>query len=74
MLTISMDMNSMLGPKESSRLQATTDHDGPSMYSDHYTTSINCCEKTFYWDDERIPEYDMVDTIVLYKIIIQWVL
>ena len=26
-------------------LQATIDPHGPSMYSDHYTTSINCCTK-----------------------------
>ena len=34
----------VLGPHRFSLL-ATIDHHGPSMYSGHYTTSVNCCKK-----------------------------
>ena len=39
-----MDMTVVLGLNKFS-LQATIDHHGPSMYSDHYIGFINCCEK-----------------------------
>ena len=41
--SIPMDMTVVLGLHKSS-LQATIDNHGPSMYSGHYTTSINCCK------------------------------
>ena len=40
--SIPMDMTVVLGLHKFSVL-ATIDHDGPSLYSGHYTTSINCC-------------------------------
>ena len=39
-----MDMTIVIGPHKFI-LQAPIDHHGPSMYSDHYTTSSNCCKK-----------------------------
>ena len=42
-------------------LQATIHHHGPSTYSGHYATSINCC-KTFYCNDSKITEVEMIDT------------
>ena len=55
-------------------LQATIDHHGPSMYSGHYTASINCCKRTFYCNDGKITELEMIDTknsstayVVIYK-------
>ena len=40
---IPLDTTVRLGPLKFS-LQATTDHHGPSVYSGHYTASINCCK------------------------------
>ena len=42
-------------------LQATLDHHGPSIDSGHYTASINCCKKTFYWNDHKITEFGITD-------------
>ena len=42
-------------------LQATIDHHGPSMYSGHYTTSINCCKK-IHCNDSKITEFEMIHT------------
>ena len=71
-----MHMTVVLGLHKFS-LQATIDHDGPSMYSGHHTTSINCCKKTFYCNDSKITEFEMIDTknsstayVVMYKLII----
>ena len=57
-------------------LQATIDHHGPSIYSGHYTTSVNCCNRTFYCNDNKITEFDMINTknsstayVVIYKLI-----
>ena len=57
-------------------LQATIDHHGPSMYSGHYTVSINCCKRTFYCNDSKITEFQTIDTKnsstayeVIYKLI-----
>ena len=57
-------------------LQATIDHHGPSMYSGHYTASINYCKRTFYWNDSKITEFETIDTkkssaayVVMYKLI-----
>ena len=44
--SIPMDTTVKLGPLKFS-LQTTIDHHGPSIHSDHYTASINCCIKTF---------------------------
>ena len=44
--SIPMDMTVILGLHKFS-LQATINHHGPSMYSGHYTASINCCKKKF---------------------------
>ena len=41
--SIPMDMTVVLRLHEF-HLQATIDHHGPSMYSGHYTSSINCCK------------------------------
>ena len=56
-----MDMTVVLGLHKFS-LQATIDHHGPSMYSGHYTASINCCRITFYYNDSTITEFEMIDT------------
>ena len=48
-------------------LQATIAH-GPSMYSGHYTTSINCWKRLqqqqqyFYYNDSKITQFEMIDT------------
>ena len=42
--SIPMDTTVRLGPLKFS-LRATIDHHGPSIYSGHYTASINCCKK-----------------------------
>ena len=51
--SIPMDMTVVLGLHKFS-LQATIDHHGPSMYSGHYTASINCCKSTFYCNDSKL--------------------
>ena len=73
--SIPMDMTVVLGLHKFS-LQATIDHHGPSMYSAHYTTSINCCKRTFYCNDSNITEFETIDTknsstayVVMYKLI-----
>ena len=33
-----------------------------TMYSGHYTTSVNVCEKTFYCNNSKITEYEMINT------------
>ena len=73
--SIPMDMTVVLGLHKFS-LQATIDHHGPSMYSGHYTTSINCCKRIFYCNDSKITEFETIDTknsttayVVMYKLI-----
>ena len=73
--SIPMDMTVVLGYHNFS-LQATIDHHGPSIYSGHYTTSVNCCNRTFYCNDNKITEFDMINTknsstayVVIYKLI-----
>ena len=68
-----MDMTAVHGLHKFS-LQATIDHHGPSMYSGHYTASINCCKK-FYCNDSKITEFEMIDTknsstayVIIYKL------
>ena len=70
-----MDMSAVLGLHKFS-LQATKDHHGPSMYSGHYTASINCCKRTFYRNASKITEFKTIDTknfftayVVMYKLI-----
>ena len=43
-------------------LEASVDHRGYSMNSGHYTASINCCGKTFHFNDNEITEYNITDT------------
>ena len=50
--SIPMDMTVVIGLHKFS-LQATIDHHGPSLYSGHYTASINCCKRTFYCNDSK---------------------
>ena len=71
-----MDMTVALGLHKYN-LQGTIDHHGPSMYSGHFTASINCCKRTFYCNDNKITEFDMVETqtsfaayVVIYELII----
>ena len=73
--SIPMDMTVVPGIHKFN-LQATIDHHGPSMYAGHYTASINCCKRTFYCDDSKIAEFDMIDAknsstayVVMYKLI-----
>ena len=70
-----MDMTVVFGLHKF-RLQGTIDHHGPSMYSSHYTASINYCKKTFYCNDIKITEFEMIDTknlstayLVTYKLV-----
>ena len=56
-----MDMTVALGHHKFS-LQATIDHHGPSMYSGHYTASINCRKRTFYCKDSKIAVFKTIDT------------
>ena len=57
------------------RLQASVDHHGYSINSGHYTASINCCGKTFHYNDNKITECIITGTynlstayILLYKL------
>ena len=56
-----MDLTVVLGLLKFS-LQATIDHHGPSMYSGHYITSYQLLQKTFYCNDSKITEFEMIDT------------
>ena len=56
-----MDIIVVLGLHEF-KLQATINHHGPSMYSGHYTASMNCCKGTFYCNDSKITEFEAIDT------------
>ena len=69
-----MDLNITLGPYKFN-LQATVSYRGPSMYSGHYATSVNYCEKSFYCRYDGIIECDTSVTlnsstayILLYKL------
>ena len=49
------------------------------LYMMHDTASINCCKRTFYCNDSKITEFEMIDTnnsstayVVMYKLITQW--
>ena len=73
--SIPMDMTVVLGLHKFS-LHTTIDHHGPSMYSGHYTASINCCKRTFYCNDSKITEFKTIDTknsstayVVMYELI-----
>ena len=73
--SLPMDMTVVLGLHKFN-LQATIDHHGPSMYSGHYTASINCYKSTFYCNDSKITEFKTIDTqnsstayVVMYKLI-----
>ena len=73
--SIPMDVTVVPGLHKFS-LQATIDHHGPSMYSGHYTASINCCKKTLYCNDSKITTFETIDTknsstayVVMYKLI-----
>ena len=76
--SIPMHMTVVLGLHKFS-LQATIDHHGPSIYSGHYTASIGCCKRTFYCNDSKITELEMIDTknsstayVVMYELITWW--
>ena len=78
--SIPMDTIVRLGPFKFS-LRATIDHHGPSIHSSHYTTSINCCKKTFYCNDHTITEFWIIDSkysftayFILYELIDTWFL
>ena len=69
-----MDTTVKLGPLKFS-LWATIDH-GPSIHSNYYTASINCCEKTYYCNDHTITEFGIIDNnksstvyVILYELI-----
>ena len=73
--SIPMNMTVVRGLHKFS-LQATVDHHGPSMYSGHYTASINCCKRTFCCNDSKITEFKTIDTknsstafVVMYEFI-----
>ena len=58
---IPLDLNITLGPYKFSLL-ATVDQHGNSLNSGHYTASVNCCGQTFYCNDNRITECDIINT------------
>ena len=73
--SVPMDMTVVLGLHKF-KLQATIGHHGQYMYSGHYTASINCCKRTFYCNDSKITELELIDTknsstayAVMYKLI-----
>ena len=74
---IPMDTTIRLGPLKFS-LQATIDHQGPSIHSGHHTASINCCKKTFYCSDHTIMGFGITDKnsstayVILYELIDTW--
>ena len=77
--SIPMDMTVVHGLHKFS-LQATINHHGPSMYSGHYTASINCCKSTFFCNDSKITEFKTIDAknsstayVIMYKFITYWV-
>ena len=76
---IPMDTTVRLGPIKFS-LQATIDHNGPSIHSGHYTACINCCKKTFCCNDYTITEFGITDKnsstayVTLYELIDTWFL
>ena len=57
---IPVDFTFTLGPYTFSLL-ATVDHHGPTTDSGHYTTYINCCNKTFFCNDNKITEVELPD-------------
>ena len=59
--SIPMDMTAVLGLHKFS-LQATIDDHGLSMYSGHYTASINCCKRKFYCNDNKSTEFKTIGT------------
>ena len=70
-----MNMTAVLGLHKFS-LQATIGHHGPSMYSGHFTASINFYKRTFYCNGSKITEFKTIDTknsstayVVMYKLI-----
>ena len=74
---IPMDLVIVLDLHKFSLLVTTDGRHGPSMYSGHYTTSINCCNKTFYCNDSKITEFEMINNknssatcVAIYKLII----
>ena len=76
---IPMDTTVRLGPLKFS-LRATIDHHGPSIYSGHYTASINNCRNTFYCNDHTITEFGITDKnsstayVISYELIDTWFL
>ena len=70
-----MDMTVVLDLHKFS-LQATVDHHGPSMYSGHYTASINYCKNHSIATIVKITEFKAIDAknsstayVVMYKLI-----
>ena len=59
--SIPMDTTVRLGPLKFN-LWATIDHYGPSIHSDHYTASINCCKIRLYCNDHTITEFGIIDS------------
>ena len=76
MCSIPMDLTVEIGVHKFS-LQATIDHHGPSMYSTiSIVLHISTVTKTFYCNDSKITEFEMIDTkkfytsyVVMYKLI-----
>ena len=74
---IPRNLNIILGPYNSS-LQATLDHHGNYMHHSHYTTSVKCCGKSFFCNDDKITECDIINRrnlstiyILFYKLIVE---
>ena len=69
--SIPMDMTVVLGFHKFN-LQATIDHHGPSIYSGHYTASVNCYKRTFYCNNIKITvdtKNSFIAYVVMYKLI-----
>ena len=57
---IPMDMTVVLDLHKFN-LQVTIDHRGPSIYSSHYTASIDCCKRRFYCNDSKITKFEIIN-------------
>ena len=73
--SIPMDTAVMLGPLKFS-LRATIDHHGLSIHSGHYTAHLSIVAKTFYCNDNKITEFEIIDSkntsiayVILYELI-----
>ena len=56
-----MEINIMLGPHKFS-LQAFIDHHGLHVHPGICATSVNCCDKAFYFNNKGFIQYEAIAT------------